>query len=853
MMKICKPLFWLLLLLQSGSVNALYIVSMEMEYLKQDATDPANIQFIPTTTNIYYELYDEIAPVNANNFIGYVNRGEYDNTFIHRKVTDFVLQGGGFSYVPQYDPYASFCKQFGTENLVKAGDPATSELGLRPIGEIYFVDADDNDIPDSDYIPGLDYTGLNYSSLTQGILDLLDPIKVDCVQVGDFYGVNQGLKKVPVDSASLPVTGEPLLSNTRGTIAMALFADANGVPQVDSATTQWFVNLVDNLVLDPGQPTGGFTVFGRVIGDGMSFFDDINSTAIINAFGSVVDPELGALPLMDYEAFSLVLDRNLIKVKRAREIVHVDKTDIDFGFVDSGMTSQIVVTVTAGSQLTSDLVISSVGDAETLESPYSVSTNCESATVSPGSSCTITIDFQPVTLSVFPDKLDIAFLNPAIPNITIDVFGYSVTNPTVAATPGDVVNFQFVFPGLSKVKTVTLTNNGLLPLSFSDFSIDNAAEFSVTDNCSVALNFGDSCELTVIFSPQDSGIELANLIISSNDPTSPYTIQLVGAGSGDVIPDIDTIASLSMGDTSANIQISESFDISNQGGTELTISSITLGGIDTSEFTITHNCDVIKVSEFCTINVAFLPSSLGVKSAKITINSDDPDETVLEIPVTASNSSDSDGVPDFAENAAPNNGDANIDGVPDASQGNVVPILGATGKDYITLATGETLAFNSVMLVDLSDLDVLPEKIEPVNGVFAYKLGNIPQSAGDLAVGIILPEDANVDTFYQYGPTPDNPAPHWYEFMYDEATGVGAEISKNAIFGNNSEGEIKRTFILVNYRDGEKGDNDLVKNGVLDVTATVVKTKFAASGGMTSLQFILLVFLTIMYCRARRV
>lgn len=49
------------------------------------------------------------------------------------------------------------------------------------------------------------------------------------------------------------------LSNTAGTIAMARTDDPN------SATSQFYVNLVDNLFLDPGQGTeAGYAVFGQV-------------------------------------------------------------------------------------------------------------------------------------------------------------------------------------------------------------------------------------------------------------------------------------------------------------------------------------------------------------------------------------------------------------------------------------------------------------------------------------------------------------------------------------------------------------------------------------------------------------
>lgn len=70
-----------------------------------------------------------------------------------------------------------------------------------------------------------------------------------------------------------PIRNEAMngLKNERGTIAMAR------TMIVDSATSQFFINLVDNSFLDFSAPTPqgfGYAVFGRVV-DGMSVVDSI--------------------------------------------------------------------------------------------------------------------------------------------------------------------------------------------------------------------------------------------------------------------------------------------------------------------------------------------------------------------------------------------------------------------------------------------------------------------------------------------------------------------------------------------------------------------------------------------------
>ena len=66
------------------------------------------------------------------------------------------------------------------------------------------------------------------------------------------------------------------LKNVRGALAMA----RTGVP--DSATSQFFINVVDNPRLDYPNPDGnGYAVFGRVI-EGMEVVDKIKDVAVGN-------------------------------------------------------------------------------------------------------------------------------------------------------------------------------------------------------------------------------------------------------------------------------------------------------------------------------------------------------------------------------------------------------------------------------------------------------------------------------------------------------------------------------------------------------------------------------------------
>ena len=94
------------------------------------------------------------------------------------------------------------------------------------------------------------------------------------IQGGGYRPVGAGYGAIPTDP---PVPNEPCLSNTLGTLAMARLGG-----QPNSATSQWFVNLANNTALD--SVDGGFTAFGRVVGNGMAV---ANAIAALPRFDSL--------------------------------------------------------------------------------------------------------------------------------------------------------------------------------------------------------------------------------------------------------------------------------------------------------------------------------------------------------------------------------------------------------------------------------------------------------------------------------------------------------------------------------------------------------------------------------------
>jgi MYXO-CTERM domain-containing protein len=72
------------------------------------ATSQATIvQFQTVLGDFEVNLYDESTPETVANFLAYVEAGDYTNTFMHRSVPGFVLQGGGFGYNPESSQFVT--------------------------------------------------------------------------------------------------------------------------------------------------------------------------------------------------------------------------------------------------------------------------------------------------------------------------------------------------------------------------------------------------------------------------------------------------------------------------------------------------------------------------------------------------------------------------------------------------------------------------------------------------------------------------------------------------------------------------------------------------------------------------
>ena len=220
-----EPVSWSI----SGGEKSLFTIDQDTGKLSfRDAPDFETVKQLNGTTvqfqtnfstenvgeKFFVEIYNDqnqtnkTAPITSNNFLQYVNDGSYDRTLIHRVVSNFVIQSGGYTW------------------------------------------------------PSLP------SNQTGGY-----PLRV---------------------SSKGEIVNEPGNSNLIGTIAMA---KVSGKP--NSATSEWFINLSDNLNLD--SQNDGFAVFGHLLGDGIESPLLLNNQSIYTVNYQDIGLTIPELPLINLQ------------------------------------------------------------------------------------------------------------------------------------------------------------------------------------------------------------------------------------------------------------------------------------------------------------------------------------------------------------------------------------------------------------------------------------------------------------------------------------------------------------------------------------------------------------------------
>ena len=145
------------------------------------------------------------------------------------------------------------------------------------------------------------------------------------------------------------------------------------------------------------------------------------------------------------------------------------------------------------------------------------------------SSCSIGVAYQP--RSVGPGAGVLA-VSDQFRTQTVTLNGIGVAPPGVSLSPVGPVVFGATPVGVgSAAQTVTLTNNGGLPLVMQSVAV--TGDFAIVaggNNCGTTVAVSTACTMQVVFTPSVSGPRTGALTVTDNATNSPQVLQLSGTG-----------------------------------------------------------------------------------------------------------------------------------------------------------------------------------------------------------------------------------------------------------------------------------------------------------------------------------
>jgi len=253
-------------------------------------------------------------------------------------------------------------------------------------------------------------------------------------------------------------------------------------------------------------------------------------------------------------------------------------------------------------------------------------------TLTPSNVCALDYTFTPPSAGPFTDSGTLV-TNPTTllgssggGAITLSGTGEGgASAPQPVLTPA-TINFGSLTVGTtSTAQVATLQNSGTAALTITSFGFfgSNTSSFAETNTCGASLAAGASCTIAITCTPATSGSLSANLGANFPSPLAQQSIALSCTGAAQaapvaaLTPATADFGSMTTGTTSA----AQTFTLTNSGNAALTISGITLGGTNASDFAISSNscANALAASATCSIAVTFAPSATGNFSATLSV------------------------------------------------------------------------------------------------------------------------------------------------------------------------------------------------------------------------------------------
>ena len=245
------------------------------------------------------------------------------------------------------------------------------------------------------------------------------------------------------------------------------------------------------------------------------------------------------------------------------------------------------------------------------------------------------------------------------PEMNLSSGGVPIADGDTSPTAIDGTNFGTVnVAGAVSTHTFTISNTGPLPLNLTgsprvQITGANAGDFTVVAQPSASVAARSSISFQIAFNPSAGGVRTASVSIVNNDSNEgPYNFSISGTGgtepeidvrgNGVSIPDGDTTPSTTDFTDFGPLDVAASavkrtFTIANVGSVALSLIGsprVQITGANASDFSVVAQpAASVAAGGSLTFQLSFNASAAGLRTAKISIPSNDGNETPYDFVV----------------------------------------------------------------------------------------------------------------------------------------------------------------------------------------------------------------------------
>ena len=549
-----------------------------------------------------------------------------------------------------------------------------------------------------------------------------------------------------------------------------------------------------------------------------------------------------------------------------------DFTDFGNARVGGGSVDRVFSVTNSGSAaLSLSFPPTITGVAATDFSVVSVSTNI----VAPSNVMTFTLRFTPTALGNRLANIAITNSDPdenpyefsvqgqgTQPEIAVLGFGINILDGDSVPALSDGTDFGTLDLGSGAVtNTFTIVNFGDADLVLNgNVSIAGATtDFSVTQPPVSPIPPGGSTSVQIAFDPTGIGLRQATVSIANNDQDeSPFDFAVQGLGvgpemiitgngveivDGDLTPTVADHTDFGTHDVLVG-SLTRTFFITNSGTADLTLQTPSIGGAAAGDYSLQASPALrLAAGAVTSFQITFDPMGGGLRSATVSIGSNDSDENPYDFAISGTGSVNPEiGVYGNGREIA--DGDTTPTVVDNTDFGGT--LFGGLAVDRVFLITNSGSAAVSINLpvvvtgVAAADFSVVsaPPASVAAGGSAAFTIRFAPTAVGTRTARVVVSNSDADENPYEFDVTGGGTAPeiairgNAIEIIDGS---LATSTTDNTDFGTTTVdgGSVTRTFVITN-----SGDGDLLISlpitfsgpHAADFTVAAVPTTFIPSG-----------------------